>query len=315
MTVQSPPFVLQNASHSAKLARQAISSLIDPSGGVASPTSLGVTQTTVASMAVVIGGGGPSANPNGEGFVPGSQAADQAAYYFINDSDLTTTIGAADPTNPRYDAVGVWVQDAAYSGSTNSVSAVVVPGTPGAVPAYPTLPNNFLLLAYVRVNAAASSILNSNITDERPLISGRGNQGLVANPAGRIYLGSAQSGTGSPAHLINMLGDFLQGGMTIASNGLVVPSAGEYNVNACLSFTPGNQTLHRAYVYVNGAAARLWGSFPGATGGIIATTGTDIIALNAGDNVALWGNISNGEPYSLGPTVATCYLSLSLASV
>jgi hypothetical protein len=50
---------------------------------------------------------------------------------------------------------------------------LAVAGTPATSPVAPALPNNALVLAHVRVNAGASSIVAGNITDKR-VLSGTG---------------------------------------------------------------------------------------------------------------------------------------------
>lgn len=105
--------------------------------------------------------------------------------YYINDSDLTLNVEAADPSHPRIDRVVVRLE--ATPGRT--VHAVVKKGTPAPSPVPPGLTRTAetweLSLAQVRVEAGATSIVAGKITDER------GNTSLcgVAAPA---YVPSSQ---------------------------------------------------------------------------------------------------------------------------
>jgi hypothetical protein len=105
--------------------------------------------------------------------------------YYINDSDLTLNVEAADPSHPRIDRVVVRLE--ATPGRT--VHAVVKKGTPAPSPVPPGLTRTTetweLSLAQVAVGAGATSIIAGNITDERanPSLCG------VAAP---VYVPSSQ---------------------------------------------------------------------------------------------------------------------------
>jgi hypothetical protein len=128
--------------------------------------------------------------------------------YYINDSDLTLNVEAADPSHPRIDRVVVRLE--ATPGRT--IHAVVKKGTPAPSPVPPGLTRTAetweLSLAQVRVEAGATSIVAGKITDER------GNTSLcgVAAP---VYVPSSQV---EVVGAINMQGHAL--------TGLPVPSAG-----------------------------------------------------------------------------------------
>jgi hypothetical protein len=185
MTVNNPPYALQNASHSAALFRQAVSALVNDTGGVvpgtasgsyvnAKPIDLAVTQQGTPNMSVLV-------NP-GQCYMPGSQVSpptsmtwsSQASYFSLNDAQVTVTIATADPVNPRIDSVYYVTQDSYYSGSNNQAVIGVVTGTPAPSPSAPAIPANGILLAYVAVAANATSIVNANITDKRIWAAGLG---------------------------------------------------------------------------------------------------------------------------------------------
>lgn len=86
---------------------------------------------------------------------------------FRSDATQNVPISTANPSNPRIDVIVARWQDVEGSGATNSKTIAVVIGTPAASPAVPALPANSIPLAQVRVNAAATSIVNANITDRR----------------------------------------------------------------------------------------------------------------------------------------------------
>lgn len=82
----------------------------------------------------------------------------------INSTYQLLRLSAADPVRPRYDAVVLEV-DAREESRKNSLK--IIKGTPAVNPVYPTLTNEGDLhqypLAYVRVNAGATDVSESNI--------------------------------------------------------------------------------------------------------------------------------------------------------
>lgn len=91
-------------------------------------------------------------------------------------------ISAADPALDRIDIITM--------DSSGTLTATA--GTPAANPSPPDLPSDEIMLAYVAVNAAVTTIINSYITDKREFIQGT-----------RIPIGSilpwAKSFTGVPS--------------------------------------------------------------------------------------------------------------------
>jgi len=99
----------------------------------------------------------------GEGWING--------FWYQNTADLTKSLGAADPTNPRIDRIVLRLDTV-----TNfKISIEVLAGTPGAVPSAPTLTQDAstyeISLAQVAVAAEATSVSDANITDERAFIA------------------------------------------------------------------------------------------------------------------------------------------------
>lgn len=85
-----------------------------------------------------------------------------------NDALYDVTITGSNPTNPRYSAVVIKLDNNARTITLTSVN-----GTPATTPTKPTVTDTsntkYLILAYVLVPAGATSILQSNIEDARSL--------------------------------------------------------------------------------------------------------------------------------------------------
>lgn len=165
MTVQTPGAWLTNAgaTHTAAEMRRVLRFLARGAGGVRLATDLAVTAT-----------GTPDTNVHvaaGEALIAGTEsAAAQGYYHEYNDADLAVDIlvgHPADATNPRNDLIVFKVQDDEYSGGVHTPSIVQVVGTPNAVPVDPATPANAIVLARVRVDALATTIVAGKITDLR----------------------------------------------------------------------------------------------------------------------------------------------------
>lgn len=170
MTAQTPPYALQNASHSAALFRQASSSFLGAAlpatfstggtpGGVIGTGDLQVTADATANMSVNVAAG--------QCWMAGSQVANQGLYYGLNDATVNLAIAAASSSDPRIDIVVASAQDEEYSGTADGWVLQVVTGTPASSPTAPATPANSVLLAHVAVATNATSITAADITDER----------------------------------------------------------------------------------------------------------------------------------------------------
>lgn len=179
MTVSNPPLGLQNAgaTHTAAQLRTHVGGLSGPNvsgtsmvpkGGVHPHlgNKLQVTQSGSPAMSVVV--------KSGQAWIAGTENSLQGAYGVLNDGDLTVSIAASDPSNPRIDIIVFKVQDTQYSGVADTSSIVVVAGTPAGSPAVPSSPNNSITLAQVLVGAGVTTIVTANITDTRTWLSGIG---------------------------------------------------------------------------------------------------------------------------------------------
>lgn len=123
----------------------------------------------------------------GAAFIAGTQASDQGCYFAENDASVNVVIAAADGSNPRDDLIVARVRDAAYSGSDNDLQITVVQGTAAASPSDPSVPEDCIVLARVRVGTGVTSITNANITDLRVASS------VWSRPRGRIDVKTSTS--------------------------------------------------------------------------------------------------------------------------
>lgn len=160
MALRTPPSWLQNGSHPAENDRLTTQALWNTTG-VIGQSSMQVTANSPAGMSVLVATGWAA--------IVGTSQANMGTYVAYNDASVTLTVTAANPTNPRIDRVVATVQDAYYSGSTNTVVYSVVAGTPAASPSAPATPANSISLATIAVAAGATSITSANITDTRVL--------------------------------------------------------------------------------------------------------------------------------------------------
>jgi hypothetical protein len=179
--------------------RQATSSLLAGTG-VVGPGDLAVTANSTPNMSVNVAPGqvwipGTLASSAGFGNNFGAQPTyglpgqfnEQGCYYGWNNTPVNVQIAAANPTNPRIDIICAYVQDAQYSGSSNSGVIGVITGTPSPSPTVPSAPASAVVLAGVYVAANVTSITQSNINDQRPFAR------LVApaNTNFQVYLANA----------------------------------------------------------------------------------------------------------------------------
>lgn len=183
MTVRTPPSWLQAGSHPAEDDRLLLDNLLSQpgvltlgTGAFAANEDLGVAQHSTPNMSVDVASGAAA--------IAGSLSAVQGTYHAFNDALLNVLISASDPTNPRIDLIVFKVQDAAYTGATNSASIVAVTGTAAGSPVAPAAPANCIVLAQIAVGAGVTTIVNANITDKRTAGGTRGLVGpLSARPA------------------------------------------------------------------------------------------------------------------------------------
>lgn len=137
-------------------------SSIAPLGGVLGGSGLLVAAASGMSIVVT----------PGHFVVPNSGTPTAGAYVSTLASQATLTVASADPTNPRIDIVCAYVSDVGTSSSFGAVE--IVTGTPAASPVAPSAPANSITLGQIAVAANATSVVNGNITDERPFTAAVG---------------------------------------------------------------------------------------------------------------------------------------------
>jgi len=235
MTVSAVPFALQNVPINADVVRQAASSLIPNGGGLVQSGDLAVTQLSTAAMGVQVGVGRCWIDGTNLAHLSSQGYGKQGMYFILNDAAYTVTITTSDATNPRIDVIYVNVPDTSYAGITDTPVIAVATGFPAAGATYPanapSIPANSLALAWVMVNANATSITTTNITT---LATG------VSKPFGHAGKTNGFTVAATPVPLAAQV---LRGGMTFdaVNNALVIPIAGSYRITAKL-YSSGGQT-------------------------------------------------------------------------
>lgn len=157
MTIESPLFIQANT-YSARLVRFQIAQMYDE--GVLSPTACKVTQRGAGanfSVDVAVG----------EFVVQGDDQANQGSYMGRVTATENAVVSAAPGSNSRYDLVTLRVNDPNAGGNAgNTVTVVIIAGTPSASPSVPALPASSLALAVIGpIATATASITNALIND------------------------------------------------------------------------------------------------------------------------------------------------------
>lgn len=183
----NPPQYLQAGTYSARSDRLLMAASMSPNHGVGPlamrsgvrPTpgnaGLAVAQRTTPAMFVTIA--------DGMAWIQSSSISG-GGYMVVNDAPQDVAITAAHATLGRRDLIIARVYDAEISGSSSLWTLEVVTGTPSASPAVPATPSGALPLATIVVNAAASTIVNGNITDSRVYTTSLG--GTIPAPAASL---------------------------------------------------------------------------------------------------------------------------------
>ena len=185
MTVHNPATFIQASTHPAEGVRRAMGVLSDDGSGVYDKAGgeLLVAESDTPAMTVQVAGG--------RCVIVGTEGTYQGSYFCENRGAATgVVVTAADPTDPRIDLVVAKVEDSAYSGATDAWSIAVVAGTPASSPVAPSAPANSIPLASIAVAAAATTILDANITDTRTALP-------AAYRVGATDVAVADGGTGS----------------------------------------------------------------------------------------------------------------------
>lgn len=285
MAFDAPPFIMDGTNIDAEIIRRAINSLISPAGGIVSPGDLTVTQNGTPNMSVNVG--------TGEVWVPGTSTSSQGLYYAMNKATINVAISASNPTSPRIDTIIAQVQDAEYAGSTSSLGAAVVTGTPTAgatlanLNGRGTVPASSYVLAYVLVPANATSITNTDIDNVASTLSTTANVLTPVLTSGNITAsrGQAVMATGGAA-------------LTVT---LPVASAGDMISVAAASTQTGS------------APVTVAATSPSAIFGLgLGASGSASFALGAPNASALLLGLASGKWQIISGQQDTGWLSLTL---
>ena len=202
MALRTPPSWLQNGSHTAENDRITTTGSLWGVSGIVRSADLAVTASSGMNLSVAAGWAA----------ILGTYQTNMGTYMAYNDAAATATITTADPTNPRIDLVCITVNDAAYSGSLNSVAINVVKGTAAGSPSVPSTPTNSIALAQVAVAAGATTISSGNITDVRTraqIVEPTFTSAASTSVPVRIQLNTGQ--TANALQIINSSGTVLNG--------------------------------------------------------------------------------------------------------
>lgn len=153
--------------------------------GVLSAPAWKVTESAAPAMSVLI-----DADVTG-GYIQGDSVTDQGLYYCApHSANITETITASDPTNPRVDRVVLEAKDNAHDASgLNEARTRVVNGTATAGATLQNengiaaMPISAILLATVLVPALSTTVVNANIRDWRTYARREGTIGELAATA------------------------------------------------------------------------------------------------------------------------------------
>lgn len=140
-----------------------------PPQGIIGTGDFSVTQNGTPNMSVNVGAGFACIAGTNNSPV-------QGVYNAYNDASVNVIVPTANASFPRIDVICLTIQDAFYSGATNTALLQDIAGVAAASPTVPAVPANSLPLAHIYVGAAVGSILNANINTT----SGTNNPDTVA---------------------------------------------------------------------------------------------------------------------------------------
>lgn len=148
------PLFLQSGEYSARITRQLLS-IVGTEGVI---EGLTVSQRGAgANMSVDVAAG--------KALIQGDDQSNQGVYLAANEAIVNLVVVAADPSNARIDRVVLEVRDTNAGGPAGDDSNLrVIEGTPAGSPSAPAIPDTAISLATISVAAAASSIVDANIT-------------------------------------------------------------------------------------------------------------------------------------------------------
>lgn len=291
---------------------------------------LAVTQNSPLGMSVLIGTGDFKIDTTGY------------SYTGWNSASLAATISTANPSNPRKDAVVLYVDKAQNTpGTANNpgiIKHMVVAGTPAGSPVAPDdtaistavgASNPFIRLANVTVGTGVTQITNANISSTRVLAAPK-------LPANSVTTTAITDGAVTPAKWTNPYKFYAyrsaahnssntitkvpyetevydsNNNFSTANNNYTAPVAGFYNFHATAGNTAATTTSMQIIIYKNSAAA-LYGQIinPSNAGTNLVVAGDLQLAANDVIEVRFVGG--NGSVMYTG--VTTCYFQGKLFTI
>lgn len=166
MTMLSPPAYLQGGTYTAVLDRQySTNHHFQPKSGDPSRCRSGILPAPDNwSGAITVSGLDVSVSPF-RAVIENNNAVGAGDYKGTSLNTETRTLTGSSTTLNRIDVIGARVRDAFYSGASNDIDVFVVQGSavPGT-PAVPTLPNGFMAMYQLAMNANATTPV---VTDVR----------------------------------------------------------------------------------------------------------------------------------------------------
>jgi hypothetical protein len=306
MTVESPPFATAVGSYSAEQTRRAMFAWAARTAANA-PGILAGGLLSASDLQISAPSSGMSVNVStGEAVIGGTEGGTQGGYYARNASTTNLTIATANASNPRIDTIVALVSDAGYGepagGSGSQWALVVVTGTAVAGATLANLsgaaavPASSLLIGYVLVPAAATSIVTADIANVASVVV---SQSSLAKTVCRVYRAGAYTMGAGGANLYPDTIDFdLGGNYNIGATSYTCPSAGIYSVDSSMA-TNTVQDPALMLLYKNGASVRQ-GPYSSSYGCAL----TDSIKCNAGDTLAIYCSISTSSGVQTGANVS-----------
>lgn len=237
------------------------------------------------------------------------QLTTQGVYYCYNDNSggqVSLTVAASNATNPRIDVVIAQVEDASYSGSNNDWKLAVVTGTAAASPTIPSLPANAVVLAYLWIPAASTSVTAGNILDLRYACNRNPFRATV-----QMNAASWSAAFGAVIALDTVVSDIA--GMWNATNhNFVTPIPAVYDVVGSIYGTTASAGAGGVGLQLNGAAYRN-GTYlnPCPTSAAILQVIAQVRTTNVGDTIALVNNSSVGWTGGNGSLDTWCELKMA----
>lgn len=133
----------------------------------------------------------------GAAWIKGDTNVDAQPIYRVRNDAVVNKGISPDPSNPRKVIIVAQITDETFAGTGRKWELLAIHGTPAGSPTEPALPASALKLAVIDVAAAATSIVNANITDSRVLAAIGG--GNIASAGSGPTWTKASTPPGSPA--------------------------------------------------------------------------------------------------------------------